>query len=149
MPVYEEAPSESLFDLVDPRVRAVAGTSLLACAAVYVAAGLLCLGRLKRGAPPRTGLLPGVLHLAWCLTCAASRIRQRGMAHLAHCGANLGARMLSNLQCAWMHSLAEGGGCGAARSRREAERVKVTGEMAALEAKRRELQGLLATYSAD
>ena len=30
--------------------RAVAGTSLLACAAVYVAAGLLCLGRLKRGA---------------------------------------------------------------------------------------------------
>ncbi len=40
-------------------------------------------------------------------------------------------------------------GCGAARSRREAERVKVAGEMAALEAKRRELQGLLATYSAD
>ena len=30
--------------------RAVAGASLLACAAVYVGAGLLCLGRLKRGA---------------------------------------------------------------------------------------------------
>lgn len=30
--------------------RAVAGASLLVCAAVYAAAGLLCLGRLKRGA---------------------------------------------------------------------------------------------------
>lgn len=30
--------------------RAAAGASLLACAAVYAAAGLLCLGRLKRGA---------------------------------------------------------------------------------------------------
>ncbi|KAK9831487.1 hypothetical protein WJX81_001223 [Elliptochloris bilobata] len=64
--------------------RAVAGVSLLTCAAVYVTAGLLCLGRLKR-----------------------------------------------------------------ARSRREAERAKVTGEMAALEAKRRELEGLLATYATD
>ena len=33
----------------------------------------------------------------------------------------------------------------AARTRREAERAKVTSEMAALEAKRRELEGLLAT----
>lgn len=65
--------SESLFDLVAPCDRAVAGTSLLACAAVYVAAGLLCLGRLKRGVPPWTGLLPGVPHLAWCLTQAFSR----------------------------------------------------------------------------
>ena len=37
--------------------RAVAGASLLACAAVYVAAGLLCLGRLKRGALAIYGLV--------------------------------------------------------------------------------------------
>ena len=37
----------------------------------------------------------------------------------------------------------------AARTRREAERAKVTSEMAALETKRRELEGLLATFSID
>jgi len=101
-PVCEEAISESLFDLVAPCDRAVAGTSLLACAAVYVAAGLLCLGRLKRGAPPWTGLLPGVPHWAWCLTHVVSRIWPHGTARLAHCCASPGIILLLTLQCAWM-----------------------------------------------
>lgn len=37
----------------------------------------------------------------------------------------------------------------AARLRREAERAKVAGEMVALEAKKRELEGRLATYAID
>ncbi len=113
--------SESLFDLVAPCDRAVAGTSLLACAAVYVAAGLLCLGRLKRGVPPWTGLLPGVPHLAWCLTQAFSRLWQSGMARLA-CSAKPGINKLSILLYAWMlASLRVGGAAQRARDGRPSE----------------------------
>lgn len=58
--------------------RAVAGASLLACAAVYVAAGLLCLGRLKRGALATCGLVRPALAEPVCMLCLASPMLRLG-----------------------------------------------------------------------